>query len=247
MPVNWALGLPQGNPAESFQNAYDKGVQRQRQEGARNALSTLVQNPNDTAALGALAKADPATAMDFRKQQAEMLKLKLGEHYDSAVKGGLIIRQMQPKDEASWQQVLAAAHQAGIPLDGVPLHWDQNTAQYAQQLGAIASAAHPEAQDPGIIREFDEATKRGLIPPGTPFTQYVQMRSPNMSSPVTIPYGATVSGGGAPAGGGLPRVSSPDEAAKLPPGSQFILPDGRIGTVPGGAGGNASGGFPRPY
>jgi hypothetical protein len=247
MPVNWALGLQQENAGQAFGNAFAQGQKDNQARAAKNALSTLVQNPNDTAALGNLAKLDPERAMEFRKQQAEMLKAHLGDHYDSAVKGGLIIREMQPKDEASWQQTLAAAHQAGIPLDNVPLHWDQNTAQYAQQLMSIATAAHPEAQDPGIIREFDEATKRGLIPPGTPFTQYVQMRSPNMSSPVTIPYGATVSGGAAPAGGGLPRVSSPDEAAKLPPGSQFMMPDGRIGTVPGGAGGNASGGFPRPY
>jgi hypothetical protein len=41
----------------------------------------------------------------------------------------------------------------------------------------------------------------------------------------------------------MPTVSTPQEAAKLPPGTQFRLPDGRIGTVPGGAGGNASGGF----
>jgi hypothetical protein len=43
--------------------------------------------------------------------------------------------------------------------------------------------------------------------------------------------------------GTMPTVSTPQEAAKLPPGTQFRLPDGRIGTVPGGAGGNASGGF----
>lgn len=31
----------------------------------------------------------------------------------------------------------------------------------------------------------------------------------------------------------MPSVKSPDEAMKLPPGSQFKMPDGRIGTVPG--------------
>jgi hypothetical protein len=46
-----------------------------------------------------------------------------------------------------------------------------------------------------------------------------------------------------PSANGLPVVSTPQDAAKLPPGSKFRLPDGRIGTVPGGAGGNASGGF----
>ena len=51
-------------------------------------------------------------------------------------------------------------------------------------------------------------------------------------------------GGGAPQGGNLPRVSSPAEARSLPPGSKFIMPDGRIGTVPGGPTPQASGNFP---
>lgn len=42
----------------------------------------------------------------------------------------------------------------------------------------------------------------------------------------------------------LPRVSSPEEARRLPPGSKFIMPDGRVGTVPGGPTASQSGGFP---
>lgn len=45
-------------------------------------------------------------------------------------------------------------------------------------------------------------------------------------------------------GGDLPRVSTPEEAKSLPPGSQFIMPDGRIGTVPGGPAASPPGGFP---
>lgn len=45
--------------------------------------------------------------------------------------------------------------------------------------------------------------------------------------------------------GGLPRVSSPEEARSLPPGSQFIMPDGRIGTVPGGPTATPSAPFPQ--
>lgn len=45
--------------------------------------------------------------------------------------------------------------------------------------------------------------------------------------------------------GGLPRVNSPDEARSLPPGSKFLMPDGRVGTVPGGPTQPASGPFPR--
>lgn len=48
-------------------------------------------------------------------------------------------------------------------------------------------------------------------------------------------------GGAAPAS--IPTVQTPEEAKKLPPGSQFRMPDGRIGTVPGGTAGNGGGNF----
>jgi hypothetical protein len=73
--------------------------------------------------------------------------------------------------------------------------------------------------------------------------------NPIQGVPVTNPDGSKgimfvrPGGMGAQSGGDLPRVSSPDEARRLPPGSQFIMPDGRIGTVPGGGSGNATGGF----
>lgn len=43
--------------------------------------------------------------------------------------------------------------------------------------------------------------------------------------------------------GGVRRVASLDEARSLPPGTQFIDPDGKLRIVPGGGGGNATGGF----
>jgi len=54
-----------------------------------------------------------------------------------------------------------------------------------------------------------------------------------------------MSGGAQPAAPttDLPRISTPAEAAKLPPGSWFIAPDGSRRQVPGGAGSGA----PRPF
>ena len=48
---------------------------------------------------------------------------------------------------------------------------------------------------------------------------------------------------GAPVGD-IPRVTSPDEARRLPPGTRFIDPNGIERIVPGGGGGNATGPFP---
>jgi hypothetical protein len=58
--------------------------------------------------------------------------------------------------------------------------------------------------------------------------------------------GNPFAGGAAPApqGSSGPRmVSSPEEARRLPPGTPFRTPDGRIMRVPGGGSGNAAGGF----
>ncbi len=41
----------------------------------------------------------------------------------------------------------------------------------------------------------------------------------------------------------IPRASNPADIAKLPPGSQFVAPDGSIRTVPGGPAGSQPGGF----
>jgi hypothetical protein len=92
----------------------------------------------------------------------------------------------------------------------------------------LADAFKPqtETQDPGIIREFDIATQRGLVPPGTTYQQYVTMRNPGMNSPVTIPYGSTVTPGGRRRKHKSRAWRRRDDAMKLPPGSQFRLPEG---------------------
>lgn len=90
---------------------------------------------------------------------------------------------------------------------------------------------------------FDQRTGQPLfespyerIISGTEGSFYTQPRiGYGRGSQQAIPGGAQ--------GGGMPRVNTPQEASRLPPGTQFIMPDGRIGTVPGGGGGNAPGNF----
>lgn len=52
-----------------------------------------------------------------------------------------------------------------------------------------------------------------------------------------------VGGGGAPSSEGLPRPQGKADVDALPPGTQFIAPDGTIRTKPGGGGSNVTGGF----
>lgn len=194
MAVNWALGLMQSNPGATAVQAFQQGMEQNRANTARNAMGALAQDPNNAKALAALAKADPQAAMQFQQQRAEAAKAQLAQHQDSILKGAEIIRQFQPKDQASYTQALMAAQQAGIDISQVPQQFDP---AYVDGVVKIADALHPQAgqQDPGIIREFDIATQRGLVPQGMTFQQYVTMRNPGMSAPVTIPYNAQVTGG----------------------------------------------------
>jgi hypothetical protein len=225
--VNWALGLQQGpNAGEAFTNAFRQGQQARQQNMAKSAMAALVQDPNNQRALEALAQVDPQAAMQFQERQRQQALSGLERHRENIVKGAQIIRQLQPKDQAGWDQARTMASQLGIDVSEVPPQFDP---QYVQGLVGIADALAPRsgAQDPGIIREFEIATQRGLVQPGTSYQQYLQMRNPGMLAPVTIPENAVVEGGA-----NLPTVASPDDAMRLPPGSQFRMPDGRIGTVP---------------
>jgi hypothetical protein len=142
--VNWALGLPQQNAGNAFLDAFKQGQQQRRQDQARQALGTLVQNPNDPKALAALAQVDPQSAMEFRKQQIEYSKAQLAQHQDSILKGAEIIRQINPKDQRGWDQARALAAQAGIDISQVPPTFNP---EYAQGLMSLADAFKPQTSD----------------------------------------------------------------------------------------------------
>ena len=232
---NYNMLFQAPNAGAAFADAFQQGLQKRREDSARNALAALVQNPNDPQALSTLARVDPERALTFRQQQ---LKYGSDQHDEWAkVVGNAAKMATTPEQwDAIVDQFVANGHPEAAQLKG----------KFSPALRAAFMAqggvSDDTPQDPSMIREFDIATQRGLVPPGTTYEQYVQLRSPSINAPVTIPYNSTVTGGGAPAN--LPTVSTPEEAMMLPPGTQFRMPDGRIGTVPGGAGGNASGGFP---
>lgn len=70
--VNWNILQPV-DIGGAFQSGLESGRQEIAQRETRNALASLVQNPNDPNAINALAKYDPMTAMQFqqRGQQAQ--------------------------------------------------------------------------------------------------------------------------------------------------------------------------------
>lgn len=97
---------------------------------------------------------------------------------------------------------------------------------------------------PAAVREFQEYQK---LPPQQQraYENYLRLKNPAWNNPITMGQNDTFEGAPAASGGGnLPRVNTPDEAMRLPPGTQFLLPDGRVGTVPGGPTALPSGVFP---
>jgi hypothetical protein len=142
MAVNWALGLQQGpNAGEQFAQSFQQGQERARQNKARAAAAALVRDPNNQGALQALAEIDPQSAMQFREQQQKQALAGLEQHRDNILKGAQLIRQVQPKDQASWDQVRALATQMGIDVSEVPPQFDP---QYANGLVSIADAFEPQ-------------------------------------------------------------------------------------------------------
>jgi hypothetical protein len=225
--VRWDLIAQYPYAGLGFADAFQGGMQR-------NALAALALNPNDPNAQTAAAPYAPGQVMQARQHQAELT---------------------QQEHEAWVKTIGQAAKMADTPekwdaaVDYFASHGHPDALQFKGQfspairLAFMAQAGieddKPQA-DPSSVREYQYARGQGFNGSYTDFLQYV-----HPPSPVTIPAGATVSS--APGGSAMPQVSSPQEAAQLPPGTQFMMPDGRIGTVPGGASGNAGGGFPRPY
>lgn len=218
------------NVGGMIQQGIEKGQQQRQQNMAKGALAALVRDPTNQRALAALAQVDPERAMEFRKTQ-----LQYGD-----------------KSHEEWTKIVAHAAKAAT----TPEAWDATIDQFVQmghpeaaQLKGKFSPALRQAymaqgglddsqdpQDPGMIREYEVARAKGLIDPKLSYMQYMQTARPGMTSPVTIPYSAQVQAGGASA----PVTATGPSGQKI----QLNPQSGQWEPV-GGAGGNASGGFPQ--
>jgi hypothetical protein len=226
--VNWALGLQNGNAGDAFTRAFQQGQVNNRQNMARSAMAALVKDPNNANALAALAKVDPETALEFRKQQLEYHKAQLAEHSDSIVKGAQILRQFQPKDQASYSQALAAAQQAGIDISQVP---QQYNPEYVQGVIHIADALKPDASANEKYIPLQPGGSVARINPQTGQVEMVVQANPGNATP------------GTPVGN-VPQVHDQSTYDAVPPGGQYLGPDGHIRVKQGGQTGSApSGGF----
>lgn len=261
--IQW--GLAGGN---GTQNAFAQGFQigeaikrRQVEQQTSNALSGLVANPQqDDAQFSELIKGLPGNAALQLTQARQQYQQQARQQERDAIP--VTLNMLRAATPENWQGLRQRAIQLGIPgAQKSPEQYDQNwIGSTVQQLQAFstpqgreaASTAGKEAVDAGyqpgtaefnnFVRQRLTAGDRRTIPlqPGGSVAEYDpatgQARlviAPNNGSAQT----------GSPVSGELPRITDPAQARRLPPGSQFLLPDGRIGTVPGGGSSNAAGGF----
>lgn len=226
--VNWNLGLPQGNPGDAFNQAYQQGLEQRKKAKAEQAMGRLATNPDDVEALAMLAEADLPAAMQVQSQMQQRKLAGLEQHRGNIVGFAKIARQLQVKDEASYQQALAVARQYGLPVEQAPPNFDP---QYVQGVLSIADAFEPPKQEnnPASVQEFQFAKQQGFQ--GTYMDFMEEKRGPIVANNgdgtfTLIPRGM----GGAPQGGG--NIPPP------PPG--FVLDNDGGQTAP------PSGNFPDP-
>lgn len=176
--------------------------------------------------------------MDMQRQQMEMQReemefrkavqaTNLDENKRKAMQEGIkdIASAVQWADTPEkWAQVQQHYGQYDPQLSSVPFEQRESALVKLGKLGDYLEATKPD------IRTVEPGGSVVGIAPGGQVTEYVRA-NPGGAAPYS------------PVDGDIPTVSSPDEAKRLPPGSQFRTPDGRVMRVPGGPTQSASGGF----
>lgn len=163
--ANWNIlmgGVQPHQVAAGVAQGFQIGQEQRRQRDLQDAMRQYATKPDDRNALLGVSQIDPELGIRLGAQQeqrrGQQQKAQLAElerHRDNIVAGARIIRQINPQDEASWQQTRALAAQAGIALDEVPASFDP---QYVQNLVKLADALSPQregGQPPNIQREVD--------------------------------------------------------------------------------------------
>jgi hypothetical protein len=215
----YALIAQYPNAGESFANTFQQGQQR-------NALAGFAQNPGDPNALAAAAQYDPGAVLQYREQQQAM----------AAKQGELTQQQLQ-----DWHKYA-----------GELAKWADTAEKWDQAVDYLAASGHPEVAQ--LKGQFSPAMRAQFMALGGVQDDRPQIITPQPgggafmldSNGHPVPLVLPNDGSQATGAPSMPTVSTPQEAAKLPPGTQFRMPDGRIGTVPGNGGQTApapSGGF----
>lgn len=251
-------GLPDPTaPAQAFQHGMRQAQAEREEREVKGALSAYATNPDDPAAFATIAQWNPQLAIKIREDQTKRTQ---------AARVADLQRRAASGDRAALGEL------AGIDLDAYDKLHDNDQQVVQERVGAIGQAAlrisqlPPEQQPAAWDAAVDQLSSRfpelaeykGQYSPEALASAIDQAKLVNdaisLSRPSyqAIPEGGTLVNTRDPAAvqsftsgqGAAPvRVSTPQEAAALPPGTKFIDPNGVERMVPGGGGGNATGGF----
>jgi hypothetical protein len=108
---------------------------------------------------------DPAGARQAALGGADLEALKVIEGLDESRRemlaaGARLLEQTNPTDDASWQQTLQLAGQAGIDISGAPPTFDPQYVEGVKQLGRALNTTKPAAL-PADVQEYEYARGQG--------------------------------------------------------------------------------------
>jgi hypothetical protein len=166
--------------------------------------------------------------MEFRKQRIEYNKAQLAQHQDSILKGAEIFASSTPPTRPvilrRWQRRSRRASTFRKSRSSL-------TPNMPQGVIHIADALKPQSSDGlKIITPQPGGGAYGYDPRTQHATTIIQ---PNDNPALT----------GQPVGQGMPHVTDQSSYDAVPPGAQYMSPDGHIRTKQGGQTGAPSGGF----
>jgi hypothetical protein len=232
-------------------NLRQEREQKEQEAAIDNAFRGMMSG--DPNAINALAQVAPRQAYGMQQQQIQSQRAQQEAEEAQARKRAEIVAQLldDSVDEPTYQRGLAVAQSMGIDVSGEPANFDP---EYVEQQKLLTRTF---LEKPEKLTAMAQQLAEAGYAPGTP--EFIQQMKMGIEADriKTLPYQA---GGGAvaynsatgetkvivdPSGGQEPiRVSTPEEAMKLPPGTQFIDPNGKVRQVPGGAASNGSSKFP---
>lgn len=221
MPINW--GLAQNyDIGGAVMQGMQAGTQQRMVSDRRNALASLVTNPNDTSALNALARVDPESAMGVQKD----LRLQQQQQRDKQAGDMRTMRQLLVTAKDDPMRAFSAAQSMGIDVSGIPNPNDPNFKPWVDEQLFIMDAL----EKPGGMEALSTAGKMAVdmgYKPGTPEFNAKVGEIFKAEQIKTIPYQA---GGGVasynPATGEIKPIVVPEaqptqQSAVAPPPEQL--------------------------
>ncbi len=219
---------------------YDKGRRQRKEYEAENALAKYAQNPQDEKARAAMAKWAPEKLMDFQQQQRREAMAGLESRREEIGMAAKIVGAIKPQDQAGWDQALQIAQQYGLDLSNVPKQFDP---AHVQRIIQIDQALNPQKNDtPSAVREYEYRQRLPEAERGN-YDRFRQSTRPQIFGSPESGYNIYDPNQGAPQAQPQ-RVPSKEAYDALPPGTQYIAPDGSLRVKGGQTGSAPSGGFP---